>query len=285
MATSLVPLRRAGVMAAWGAPAVRTLIVEWSAPRDTAFDDREAWRMASPHWTPGRERLLESKLARAQIGHSADPDEDDALESFRSQFLNVWPRRDLLASTKTEPLAGRDAWAHAADLYAAPPDGKAVTVAIEDDFGLGAAGAAVTELEDGRLLVWGGLFASRADAYAWGAFTVGTRPHSRVIVGGSLDTGEAGKAIPRAVEVSRAGTAQTTAALPLMRSLLRAGRLAHSGDEELALQVRTVQLVPTMAGGLGVAHRGIRSDLLRAAGWALADRARPIAEPMGFYVY
>jgi len=254
-------------------------------PPGSSFDERPAWRLASPHWTPGRERLLESKLARAQIGHSADPDEDDALESFRSQFLNVWPRRDLLSSTKTEPLADRNSWAHAADIYAAPPHDVPITVAIEDYFGLGAAGAAVCEMEDGRLLIWGGLFASRSDAYAWGAFTIGTRPNSRVTVGASLEPEEAALAMPRAVEIERAGTSQTTAALPLMRSLLRAGRLAHSGDDDLAAQVRSVQLVPTSSGGLGVAHRGIRSDLLRAAAWAIADRARPTEEPMTFYVY
>jgi hypothetical protein len=230
-------------------------------------------------------RLLESKLARAQAGHSADPDEDDAVESFRSQFLNVWPVRSLVTSAKTEPLADRNAWAQAADMWAAPIEGIPVTVAVEDYFGLGAAGAAVTELDDGRLLTWGGLFASRSDAYAWAGFTVGTRPDSRVIVGASLSSEEAAKAIPRAESVDNASAAYTSAALSLMRSMLRAGRLVHSGDEDLAGQVRSVQLVPTSSGGLGVAHRGVRSDFLRAAAWALADRARPVSEPMGFYVY
>ena len=283
-ATSLVLLRRAACFAAWGRADVRTLLVEWSAPGDTALDDRAAWRLASPHWTPARERLLEGKLSRAQVGYSEDPDEDDPVESFRSQFLNIWPRRRLLASNRTEPLTNKDQWAHAADLYASAPDGSAVTVAVEDYYGLGASAAAVAELADGRLLTWGGQFESRADAYAWANFTVGMRPDCTLVIGGSLSVDEAQQAVPRAM-VKRAGVAQTSAALPLLRSLLRAGQVAHSGDEDLALQVRSVQLVPTATGGLGVAHRGIRSDLLRATAWAIHDRHQPREEPLSFYVY
>jgi hypothetical protein len=189
-----------------------------------------------------------------------------------------------MASQRTQPLADRDTWAQATDLWAQAPDGVAISVAVEDYYGLGAAAAAVAQLEDGRLVAWGSLFDSRPDAYAWAAFTVGLRPDSHLVVGASLSVAEAAEACPRAV-VSRAGTAQTAGALPLMRSLLKSGGLVHSGDEDLALQVRAVQLVPTATGGLGVAHRGIRSDLLRATAWAVADRHQPANEVMEFYVY
>ena len=46
------------------------------APRDCPLDDRAQWRAASPHWTDKRERLLVSKLRRAQAGNGEDPDED-----------------------------------------------------------------------------------------------------------------------------------------------------------------------------------------------------------------
>jgi len=284
LATSLVPLRRAAAFTAWGQPHVRTLVLEWSAPRDAALDDRDAWRLASPHWSDARSRLLEGKLARTQVGYSEDPDEDDPVESFRSQYLNIWPARRLMASKRTQPLADRDTWAQATDLWASAPDGVALSVAVEDYFGLGAAAAAVAELEDGRLVTWGGLFATRPDAFAWAAFTVGLRPGCHLVVGASMSLAEAAEACPRA-EVSRAGTTQTAGALPLMRSLLKSGGLVHSGDEDLALQVRAVQLSPSATGGLMVAHRGIRSDLLRATAWAVADRHQPVQEAMEFYVY
>jgi hypothetical protein len=284
LATSLVPLRRAAAFVAWGRGDVRTLILEWSAPRDADLDDRDAWRSASPHWSAARSRLLEGKLTRVQVGYSEDPDEDDPVESFRSQYLNIWPGRRLTTSRRTEPLADRDTWAQATDLWAHAPDGVPLSVAVEDYYGLGAAAAAVAQLEDGRLVTWGGLFASRPDAYAWAAFTVGLRPDCTLTIGASLALGEAQEACPRAT-VAKAGTAQTSGALPLVRSLLRSRGLVHSGDEDLALQVRAVQLVPTATGGLGIAHRGIRSDLLRATAWAVADRHQPHQEAMEFYVY
>jgi hypothetical protein len=284
LATALIPLRRAAVFAAWGRPDVRTLLLEWSAPKGTALDDRDGWRMASPHWSKARARLLEAKLARTTVGYSEDPDEDDPIQAFRSQYLNQWAPRRLMASARTEPLADRDTWAHATDLWAQAPDGVPLSVACEDYYGLGAAAAAVAQMEDGRLVTWGGLFSSRADAYAWAAFTVGLRPDCTLTIGASLSVKEAAEACPRAT-VGRAGTTQTSGALPLMRSLLRAGGLVHSGDEDLAQQVRAVQLVPTATGGLGIAHRGIRSDLLRATAWAVADRHQPPQEAMDFYVY
>jgi hypothetical protein len=283
-ATSLVLLRRAAVFAAWGRPELRTLLVEWSAPRDAELADQDAWHQASPHWTPARQRLLEGKLARAQVGFSEDPDEDDPVESFRAQFLNIWPRRRLLASNRTEPLANRDQWAQAADMFATAPADAPLTVAVEDYYGLGAAAAAVVQLADGRLLTWGGQFESRPDAYAWASFTIGRREGCTLLVGASLSIEEARMAVPRA-EVRKAGVTQTSAALPLLRSVLRANELVHSGDDDLALQVRSVQLVPTSSGGLGVAHRGIRSDLLRATAWAVHDRHQPHEEPLSFYVY
>ena len=46
------------------------------AEPDAAIDDRDAWRMASPHWTPGRESYLEMQL--------------DVLpeQTFRTQLMN-----------------------------------------------------------------------------------------------------------------------------------------------------------------------------------------------------
>jgi hypothetical protein len=284
MATALVVVRRAGLFASWGTPTT-SLLLEWSAPREASLEDRAAWRLASPHWTPGRERLLEAKLRRATAGHSEDPDEDDPAEGFRSQYLNVWPRRRLVASTASEPLADRETWGHAADLYAAPAEGAPVAVGVEDFLGLKAAAAACCQLPDGRVLVWGGVFEARRDALAWASFTMGTRPGCVLLVGKAIGPAEAAEAIGGRAEVRVMSSTDTGVGLPLLRSLLKSGRLAHSGDPDLADQVATVRLVPTLAGGLSLAHRGIRADLLKAAAWSVAAMAAPEAAALEFFVY
>jgi hypothetical protein len=69
--------------------------------------------------------------------------------------------------------------------------------------------------------------------------------------------------------------------------MVRGGRVAHSGDTSLLAQVRAVRVVPTASAGLTVAHKGIRSDLLRATAWCVAAVAAPDVadEPLAFYVY
>jgi len=283
-ATALVPLRRAGIFAGW-ADESTSLLLEWSAPVGAELDDRDAWRLASPHWTPKRERLLEAKLRRVEQGESEDPDEDDARESFRSQYLNIWPARRLVAAGRRAlPLCDGDTWSHAADLYATPGEESPVTVAVEDWLGLAAAAAAATLLPDGRVLVWGDTFATRSDAYAWASFVVGNRAGCRLLVGASMGKAEAAEAVP-GVELSTANSATSRAALPLVRSLVLSGRLAHSGDEELARQVTNNRLAPVAAGGLAIAHTGPRHDLLKAMAWATADRAEPSDDPPDFFIF
>jgi hypothetical protein len=224
--------------------------------------------------------LLEAKLARVNAGHSIDPDEDDPEASFRAQFLNVWPRRRVVTSAVPEPLIDAEAWGNLADLYAAPPEGAPLMVAVDDYLGLRAAAAACCPLPDGRFLVWGGVFDSPADAYAWASFTVGAREGCRVVIGRTLVEAEARDWLPTAI-VERVATAATAAALPLLRSLARQGKVAHSGDPALASQVTTVGLVPTIGGGLTQAHRGVRADLLHAVAWAVVESKQPVA----FFVF
>ena len=96
MGSPLVPMRRVAAFASWHTPK-HTLWLEWSAEQSAEIDDRAAWRAASPHWSRSRERLLEARLERVEAGETVDPDEHDARESFRSQFLNGWPTRQALA--------------------------------------------------------------------------------------------------------------------------------------------------------------------------------------------
>jgi len=280
--TGLIPVRRAAMLDRWGTPGGTSLLLEWSARRGADVADRGAWRDASPHWGPNRERLLEAKAARALGGQSVDPDEADPVEAFRSQFLNTWPVRRIVTSARAELLVDPEAWAQAADLFAPAPDGP-VVVAVEDFYGLGAAGAAAVNLPDGRTLVWGDVFETRAEAYAWAGFTTGRREGSRLLIGASLPEADAAEVVGLPVE--RCGTAHTYAALPLVRSLLRAGRLVHSGDAALTSQATTVRVVATSSGGLTPAHKGIRSDLLRAMSWAVQAAAERAAEPLEFFVY
>ena len=60
---------------------------------------------------------------------------------------------------------------------------------------------------------------------------------------------------------------------------MAASRLAHDGGAELAGQVEGCRVVESRAGGLQVAPGPQRTDLLRAAAWALAVLARlPVPE-------
>jgi hypothetical protein len=180
-------------------------------------------------------------------------------------------------------LVDRAAWDQAADLHVSIPDGP-VCVGVEDFFGMGAAAAAAVTLPDGRVLVWGDVFATRAEAYAWAGFTVGRRPGSRVRIGASLPDADVAERVA-GVAPEKVGTAQTYAALPLVRSLVLSGALCHSGDAALTGQVTTVRVVATSTGGLTPAFRGVRSDLVRAMAWAVQANHEAAAEPLGFFVY
>src|SRR5262245_23609892 len=71
------------------------LLIEWSSPAERSLDDVDGWRLASPHWTVKREKLVRDQLAQARAGELVpDPDEPDPVEAFRAQWLNQWPRRD-----------------------------------------------------------------------------------------------------------------------------------------------------------------------------------------------
>ena len=278
--TPLFPARRAAALVHLAAP-TSTLILEWSAPRGAAIDDRAGWRAASPHWSPTREKLLAAKLERAHAGESDDPDEDDPIESFRSQYLNVWPVRAGAGSTSDETLIEADAWTGLGDLtISAPPGG--LVVAVEDWLGNGSAGAAAAALPDGRVLVFGGLFDGRADALAWAGYLLETHPGSRLVVGATLVEDEATTAL--GVEVEAAGASETLVALPLLRQLVRDGRLVHDGDLDLGAQLAGVRVVARVGGGLGISPRSGRSDLVRAMGWAATEAIRTPA-PLEFFVY
>jgi hypothetical protein len=264
--TALFPLRREAAIAESNDPE-STLIVEWSSPAGVQLEDREAWRAASPHWSPQRERLLVAKLGRVQRGVSEDPDEDDPVESFRSQYLNVWPRRTLVTSLADEPLVTTDEWAAAVDLSGVFLAGEPVAVGVEDWFGLGAGVAVAGLLPDGRVLVTAETFRDRDAALAWAAWVVDERAGSVVIAGPSVPVDVIRDAVPDA-SVEKSTPAGQRSGLALVRMLTRQGRLVHGGDTVLADQLAKTR-VSQREGGLVIPHRAHRTDVVRAMAAAL----------------
>jgi hypothetical protein len=277
-ATTLMLGRRTDAIEQLHSPG-EVLLVEWSAGAEVDMDDPLAWRAASPHWTSKRQRLIGSKLSRALSGHSDDPDEDDPLESFRAQWLNVWPTQASGVGARDELLLSEQEWSAVVDLQAAPPAGP-VVLALEDWFGRGAAGAAAVRLDSGQLLVWGQAFSRRAEALAWVAGMAARHPESRLVVGASLDGDEALAGLSVA-SVASAGSAQTRVALPMLRELVAAGQLTHDGSTDLAAQAMSLRVTQGVT-GLNVSPRSGRSDLIRAASWAALEARRqvvPVEEP------
>jgi len=164
-ATGLVLERRAVMIAEIVRPTHR-LLLEWSAPADIDRSDPRAWRAASPHWSPNRERLVRSALAKVLRGESVDPEEPDPIASFDAQWLNRWPNViTIKAKTLDEPLiAGTErlegglrslAWDSCLDPDATPAPDSPVVLALEDDLGDGATAAAAALCPDGRVVAGG----------------------------------------------------------------------------------------------------------------------------------
>jgi hypothetical protein len=71
-----------------------SLLLLWSVPDDADTSDLGSWRAASAHWSPARERLMQSKWERALRGEQDDElDDPDPLAGFESQYLNRWQLR------------------------------------------------------------------------------------------------------------------------------------------------------------------------------------------------
>lgn len=273
MATALVPSRRLAAIEQIAEP-TDVLILEWSAPADVALADRSAWRQASPHWSDRRERLVAAQYERALVaGPSDDPDEPDPVEAFRSQWLNIWPEATGARGGRVEPLLADGAWEPLIEMTTVPAGPLAL--AIEDNYGRGAAAVAAGLLPDGRAMVWGLAFATRGDAWAWLEVAAAAHPGSTLLTGPGLDSDPAGAAVPAAIRQPQ-GPTMTRTGLALIRALAETGRLAHDGGRALADQIAAARVVPSPTGGLGPSGSG-RADLVRAAAWALAATVRPAA--------
>jgi hypothetical protein len=250
------------------------LLIEWSAPRDRDPDDREAWRLASPHWTARRQRLISGAHQRMQAGETVpDADEPDPEESFRAQWLNQWPIRKQEPSGPTEPLLPEGVWAGL--LEPGPPAVGPVWVGLEDDYGIGAAVGCARRCDDGRVELDGWTRADWDSAVADLVALAAGVTIRRVLVGASMFD-----RLPpelRKIAEPRAGAATRTG-LALLRDLALNGGVVHdavTGELDDAVGLAHVR---ENANGLFLVDRG-SPHLVKAMVWALAGAHRPAAVP------
>jgi hypothetical protein len=251
-ATSLFPKRRAHAFGQLDRPD-DTLILEWSGRPDAELDDRAQWRAASPRWNPQRERAIAAALERARESGSDDPFEADPIESFRAQWLNIWPQVSTRVTLRDSPLVEPAQWSELADLTARRP--ARLVVAVDDRAGRGGASAAAGLLEDGRVLVWGMLHPTRRAALGW----------AEMLSPATLLIGPALKADAPAGTV--VGPSESMAALAKLRGVITEHQLVHDGGRELSGQMCGLR-VAERSGGLSPTTPGA-SDLARCAAWAV----------------
>jgi hypothetical protein len=246
------------------------LLIEWSTPRAHDLEDVAGWRQASPHWTAKRERTIAERLAAVRSGESEDVDEPDPEESFRAQWLNQWPLKRL-KTERGETLIDYAIWEAAAD--DTNPVG-ALVIGVEDNVGQGAAVAFCGQLADGRWVVGGDLCDNRAQAYDLAREACGARDGSQVVVGASLsgDPALADLGGP----VVKAGRAETPSALATLRDMLATGQVVQDRSPGLESQALSARVTVGGSGAMTLVG-GTRTDLLRAAAWALQ---RAVREPV-----
>jgi hypothetical protein len=201
-------------------------------------------------------------------------DEPDPVESFRAQWLNQWPRKLIEPRGEVEELLPAGAWADLVE-PGVRSEGP-IWVAVEDDFGLGSAVAAVGKTGDGRLDIGGWRYDDWDEAVAQVVRLGGWRPIRELVVGKSLLP-----RIPRDVKPRprAAAAAETRAGLALFRDLAIGRVLVHDDDtDELDQVVTRAQAKETTSGLILVTQRE-RSHLVKAAVWAVAAAHKPVPFP------
>jgi hypothetical protein len=269
-ATSLMVNRRTAAIADLADPD-RDLIVEWSCPRSMSLDDAEGWKLASPHWTDRRRRVIAGRLKAAREGVSDDVDEPDPLEAFRAQWLNQWPVVSLdPVDLKGELLVDADAWGAT---YGTVVDRDRIWIGLEDYGGTGAAVAAAIRLDDGRIGVDGWLCPSWDAAVADVRRVTVAHSRYRLLVGASLEAN-----VPTDLRSLKAGSRETRSGLPLLRQLVNTRMVVHEVGDDLDAQVAGARVTRATDGSL-LLLAGQRTDLLRAACWAVQSAHHPTRQP------
>jgi hypothetical protein len=132
-------------------------------------------------------------------------------------------------------------------------------------------------LADGSWLLAGWEFASRAEAIAKTVELIEDLPRVDIIVGASLLPDPQLAVLP--APLKPATSAETKQGLPLMRELAGQGQLHWDPDDglELGAALERCRVVERQTGLVIVG--GDRSDLIRAAAWALLAQAQPKPVP------
>jgi hypothetical protein len=248
------------------------LLIEWSAPRDAHLEDRTGWRLASPHWTPQREKLVAQQLANARAGGTLDPDEPDPVEGFRSQWLNQWPEQAAV-KLDGEELLPPGVWASlAGDVDATGP----MWLAVEDNWGKGAAVAAVCLLPDGQLEVDGWVYDDWDSAILDVEHLAGYWDVTQILVGANLLSRVPLEMLPTP---EPSGIKETRTGLPLFRDLA-ANRVIvhHKPAQELTAAVEQARVREGINGMTLIPMYG-HPHLVKALVWAVNAAHQPAPTP------
>jgi hypothetical protein len=256
--TLLLEDRDAAIAQLGDPESARILLLEWSARPDAYADDRDAWRAASPHWTPMRLEALEHAFATST--------ESD----WRRQYLNQW----VLAARS---WIGPGQWSAAAELeLALPPVGG--TIAVNDEDGRpGSCGYVLAVADGDRVVVSGRSFSSRRALWTALEDLGRARRGAELLYPASFERHVA--SLP--FRATKVGTAEQRAGYGPTLAAIVDGRLRHDADEELTRQMLTA--TPVTVPDVGTTLSTRRSPgpiyLARAAVWAIGAELRPELRP------
>jgi hypothetical protein len=252
-----------------------TLLCEWSARRDADLTSGEAWRAASPHWTPRRQRIIAEAVKRAVPYVDAGPGEHELVAGVRCQWFNIWPLHGGVEA-RGEPLLPDGAWARRR--VVAPFDPTAAFLALVDNNGQGAAVAVVVpHVELGVLEVGGALFDAWDDAWSFAGKIADAHRRSLVLLGDGMPLDQ--RRFPKGTRFGEPAKAATRTGLALLRSHVSTGRVVHDDTPELDHQIAEARVTAGDVGLTMVRAAGRRSDLLRGVCWCLVEAERPSPSP------
>jgi hypothetical protein len=229
------------------------LLLLWGAGPLDPIDDPRGWRAAAPHWTAERERMMVRKLAAARRGQvDKDAQDDDPIEAFRAQYLNVWP--DLTVGQRAagvEVLEGLS-WA---ELARVRPSSAPDVVAVDSWFGQGYAVVWAWRVPGG-VLVGSQAAVDRAEA----AGLVGRWGRAGRLLVGKSDVEWSGWSRP----VDPVGLSARVSVFGLV-GLARSGQLWHDGSELLGVQLGESRRAEVDGVDGPRLLPGVRSEAARAA--------------------
>lgn len=254
-------LMRSRISSALATEDGETLLLLWAAPADADLADPAVWRAASPHWSEDRHRVISAKHLAATNGTEDAELGDDPVETFRSQYLNVWNLNARRAAPGT-PLLDASSWQ---TLTTPQPTRTPDAAAIESWFEDGCSLAVSWQLEDGPSVTHVEGFPSLQDARtALDSYGFG----GTVLVGASLATDPALRGLR-----TKPTNQRVTSAVSELSRLLAEDAVRHTGTEHLDAQILAVRTAPG-PDGLRLTSRH-RADALKAACWSATAARKP----------